>query len=119
MLSLTLNSINMSFSIQGHINKANRLAQADGKVTQPEGEYVQTMFFDKDGHRGRLAVWEHRMEWDVFTDSMMTSHLDWNHPDCKCLDSLGSPVTILQVLSELNGQGWKFVRCYGRRINAL
>ena len=57
----------MSFSIQGHINKANRLAQAD----------------------------------------------------CKCLDSLGSPVTILQVLSELNGQGWKFVRCYGRRINAL
>lgn len=102
----------MSFSAQGHKNKAQRLSAAAGKVSQPAGEYVQTMFFDKDGHRGRLAVWEHRMEWDVFTDSLMNQHLDWDHPDCKCLDSLGTPVTILQVLSKLNSCGWKFLKSY-------
>ena len=99
----------MSFGTIGHINKARRMAAAASKVTMPSGEYVQTLFFDKDGHRGRLAVWEHRMEWEVFVGGDMTQHLDWNHPDCTCLDGLGTPVTVLQVLSELNDQGWKCV----------
>lgn len=99
----------MSFSTQGHINKARRIADANAKVTQQPGEYVETLFFDKSGHHGRLAVWEHKMEWDVFSDSLMSQHLDWSHPDCKCLDRLGTPVSVLQVLSELNEQGWKCV----------
>lgn len=102
----------MSFTNQGHINKAQRLAAADRKITQTAGEYLQTLFFDKDGHRGRLAVWERRMEWEVFTDSRMSDHLDWNHPDCKCLDHLGSPVSALQVLSALNDYGWKYIQTF-------
>ena len=78
----------MSFNTKGHVNKAKRIAAADAKVIQEPGEFVETLFFDKDGHRGRLAIWEHRMEWEVFTDSHMSQHLDWNHPDCKCLDCL-------------------------------
>lgn len=99
----------MSFNTKGHVNKAKRIAAADAKVIQEPGEFVETLFFDKDGHRGRLAIWEHRMEWEVFTDSHMSQHLDWNHPDCKCLDCLGTPVSVLQTLSELNDKGWKWV----------
>lgn len=107
----------MSFSIQGHNNKKNRLTAADAMVTQPAGKYLQTIFFEKGGHRGRLAVWENRVEWEVFTDSQYQQHLDWNHPDCRCLDRLVSPLPILYVLSELVNYGWKYIKTYNDEDN--
>ena len=84
------------------------------KEQQQYGEYEQTMFFAKGFHRGRLAVWEHHMEWDVFADPDCGQHLDWNHPDCKCLDGLGSPVNILYVLSTLADYGFSFLSAYDK-----
>ena len=98
----------MAFTVQGYENKRKRLEDADAKITQPEGEYQKTMFFSKGERRGVLAVWEHRMEWTVYADPLYTMHVDWNDPDCTCLNDLGSPVTILHVMSALNDQGFTF-----------
>ena len=98
----------MAFSQQGYANKRKRLENADAKITQPECEYQKTMFFSKGERRGVLAVWEHRMEWTVYADPLYTMHVDWNDPDCTCLNHLGSPVTILHVMSALNDQGFTF-----------
>ena len=99
----------MSFHTIGHINKHRRISQAARKETRPAGVYQRTMFWEKGAHCGRLAVWDGRMEWDVFTDDL-AAHVDWNHPDCKALDGVGTPATILEVVSELAGQGWRLVR---------
>lgn len=98
----------MAFSQQGYANKRERLRHADEKVTRPEGEYQKTMFFSKGDRRGVLAVWEHRMEWQVYADPLFTMHVDWKDPDCTCLECLGSPVTILHVLSAIHEQGFVF-----------
>jgi hypothetical protein len=98
----------MAFTTQGFINKNKRMAAADAKITQPEGKYVKTMFFSKDERVGVLAVWEGRMEWTVYADPMFSSHVDWNDPDCTCLNELGSPTTIIHVMSALHEQGYTF-----------
>lgn len=98
----------------GFIGKRDRLAAADKKITQPAGEYEQTMFFSKGSHGGILSVWEHRMVWEVFRDTNYSQHLDWNHPDCKVLNSLPSPSGILHVLSLLNENGWQFLAAYDK-----
>ena len=84
------------------------MAAADAKITQPEGKYVKTMFFSKGERVGVLAVWEGRMEWTVYADPMLSSHVDWNDPDCTCLNGLGSPTTIIHVMSALHEQGYTF-----------
>ena len=98
----------MAFSSQGFINKRDRLKAADDKITQPEGDFIKTMFFSKGERVGVLAVWEGRMEWTVYADRFMTSHVDWNDPDCTCLNHLGTPTTIIHVMSALNDQGFTF-----------
>jgi hypothetical protein len=98
----------MAFTTQGFINKNKRLAAADAKITQPEGKCLKTMFFSKGERVGLLAVWEGRMEWTVYADRMMTMHVDWEDPDCTCLNFLGSPTTIIHVMSALNEQGFVF-----------
>ncbi len=98
----------MAFTGIGYINKRKRLEAADAKITQPEGRYLKTMFFSKDERVGVLAVWEGRMEWTVYADRMMTSHVDWNDPDCTCLNFLGSQTTIIHVMSTLIEQGFSF-----------
>jgi hypothetical protein len=98
----------MAFTTQGFINKNKRMAAADAKITQPEGKYVKTMFFSKGERVGVLAVWEGRMEWTVYADPMFSSHVDWNDPDCTCLNGLGSPTTIIHVMSALHEQGYTF-----------
>lgn len=98
----------MATSARGYINKTERLKAAEKKITQPAGEYLDTIFFSKGLHRGRLAVWENRVEWEVFRDPQYQQHLDWNHPDCRCLDHLTSPIPILTVLSALAEYGWKY-----------
>ena len=84
------------------------MAAADAKITQSEGKYVKTMFFSKGERVGVLAVWEGRMEWTVYADPMFSSHVDWNDPDCTCLNGLGSPTTIIHVMSALHEQGYTF-----------
>ena len=98
----------MAFSAQGFIDKHDRLKRADGKVTQPEGEYESTMFFSKGERRGVLACYEGRMVWDCYRDPIFTQHVDWNDPDSRCLNALPSPTTKLHVLSTLFEAGWTF-----------
>ena len=95
-----------------HDTAYQRAIRAAMKITQDAGEYEQTIFFHKGRHHGRLAVWQHRMEWDVFGDPELQQHLDWNHPDCCCLDCLGNPAPILHVLSTLSDYGWKYDCAY-------
>lgn len=97
----------MAFSPQGFINKHHRLRASDAKITQPEGEYQCTMFFSKGQRRGVLAVWQRKMEWTVYADPFFTAHVDWNDPDCTCLDHLGTPTTQLHVLSALTEAGFR------------
>lgn len=104
----------MATGAYGNIGKRDRLAAADKKITQSAGEYEQTMFFSKGSHRGLLSVWEHRMVWEVFKDTDYSQHLDWDHPDCKVLNSLPSPSGILHVLSLLNENGWQFLAAYDK-----
>lgn len=104
----------MAHNPQGYILRRRRLEAAAKKTRLPAGEYEQTMFFAKGQYRGRLVVYEHRMEWDVFLDANLSQHLDWNHPDCKVLDSLPSRVPILHVLSWLNESGWQFLAAYDK-----
>ena len=98
----------MAFTGQGFINKHKRLQEADKKITRPEGKYLKTMFFSKGERVGVLSVWECRMEWEVFVDRNISIHVDWEDPDCTCLNCLGSPTTIIHVMSVLIEHGFKY-----------
>lgn len=98
----------MAFSVYSSIAKNRRAQAAAAKETQEPGRYLKTMFFNKGERRAVLAVWERRMEFEVYADPRYSQKVEWNDPDCKCLDHLGSPVNILRVLSALNDNGFVF-----------
>lgn len=81
---------------------------ADAKITTEPGDYLKSMFFSKGDRRGVLAVYEHRMVWDVYADQNYSQHVEWNDPDSKCLSVLTSPCSLLHVLFVLNENGFIF-----------
>lgn len=98
----------MAHYVNGFINKQKRLSAGAAKITRAEGRYDRTMFFKKGERCGVLAVWEHRMEWTLYADKQCSQHVDWSDPDASCLNDLTTPCGMLEVMSRLNGRGFRF-----------